>query len=136
MNQSRNVQRTLRVLLAEDDRDTAATQSELLRMYGHAVEVAYDGPAALESARARQPDVVLLDIGLPKTDGLEVARQLCADSATRAKRPFLVAITGHASIAAQRRGLEAGIDLYVVKPVDPVELEVVLRRFKNALGLP
>ena len=64
----------LRVLLVEDHPDAAASTALLLRYFGHDVTVARDGPAALELARRRAPDVALLDIGLPKMDGCEVAR--------------------------------------------------------------
>src|SRR4051794_24550182 len=65
-----------RVLIVEDNRDSARTLAILLELWGHIVALAYDGPTALEVARGSHPDVVLLDIGLPGIDGYEVARRL------------------------------------------------------------
>jgi CheY-like chemotaxis protein len=118
----------LRVLVVEDDEDTAASLSMLLRLYGYDVEAAADGPGALRAVQASRPDVVLLDLGLPKMDGWAVARQIRKQTGWR--RPFLVAISGYGTQADQFRSQEVGIDLHLVKPVDPEELEVLLKRFE------
>jgi CheY-like chemotaxis protein len=121
----------LRILIVEDDEDTAASLAMLLRLYGHEVEVAADGPSAFRALEANSPDVVLLDIGLPKMNGWQVAKQI-REKATR-KRPFLVAVTGYGMQADRLRSQEAGIDLHLVKPVDPVELLNLLRRFQTLI---
>jgi CheY-like chemotaxis protein len=121
--------RALRVLVVEDDADTADTLALLLRLNGYEVEVAADGSSALQAVRARGPDVVLLDIGLPKMDGWVVARRIREQ--TSWKKPLLVAVSGYGTQADQRRSQEAGIDLHFVKPVEPPELLRLLKRFER-----
>jgi two-component system, OmpR family, response regulator len=118
-----------RVLVIEDDQDTAATSAMLLRLQGCHVDVAVDGPNALRAVQERLPDVVLLDLGLPKMDGCQVARQICQQS--NGRRPLLVAISGYGTEADQIRSQEAGIDLHLVKPVDPEALQNLLQRFRR-----
>ena len=120
----------LRVLVVEDDEDTAASLSILLRLYGYDVEAANDGPSALRAVLASQPDIVLLDLGLPKMSGWVVAKKIREQTAW--KRPLLVAVTGYGTQADRLRSQEAGIDLHLVKPVDPQELENLLERFLRA----
>jgi CheY-like chemotaxis protein len=122
----------LRVLVVEDDPTTAAALAAFLRWHGHEVEVAGDGQAALESARACSPDVALLDIGLPGIDGHAVAREL--RQLKGEKRPLLVATTGHATAEDFARSEAAGIDLHLVKPVDATQLERLLERFRGLLA--
>ena len=119
----------LKVLVVEDHDDTAASLAVLLRLYGHQVEVAADGPSALRAVQASPPDVVLLDIGLPKMDGWLVAKQIREQ--TSWKRPLLVAISGYGTQADRLRSQEAGIDLHLVKPVEPDTLAHVLERFES-----
>src|SRR5262249_42094943 len=83
----------LRILVVEDDQDSAASVAMLLRLYGYTVEVAADGQAAWRAVQINQPDVVLLDLGLPKMDGWRVAKQIRKQNC--AKRPFLIAMTGY-----------------------------------------
>jgi DNA-binding response OmpR family regulator len=118
----------VRVLVVEDDEDTATSLAILLRLNGYEVELACDGPSALRTVQASPPDVVLLDIGLPQMDGWQVAKQIREQSA--GKRPLIVAITGYGTEPDRLRSQEAGIDLHLLKPVNPEELEKVLRRFK------
>jgi CheY-like chemotaxis protein len=120
--------RPLHILVVEDHKDTANTTAQLLTLYGFEVQVAADGMAALEAARSWQPDVVLLDIGLPGLDGYKVAKRLPALE----KRPLLIAVTGYGRDVDRRRSQQAGIDLHLVKPVDPEQLLTVLRRFQAA----
>jgi CheY-like chemotaxis protein len=117
----------LRVLVIEDDQDTAATFAMLLRLHGYEVEVAVDGPNALRAVQGSPPDVVLLDLGLPKMDGWQVAQQIRQLSIE--KRPLLVAVSGFGTEADRRRSQEAGIDLHLIKPVDAAELTDLLKRF-------
>src|SRR5262245_9596622 len=102
--------RRLRVLLAEDDPNAAALLAAFLRRAGHDVEVAPDGLSAVEAARDRPPDVLLLDLGLPRMDGWQVARTVQEQAGP--KRPLLVAVTGHGAEEDRRRSAEAGIDLH------------------------
>src|SRR5438128_1198646 len=88
-----NGQTGLRILIVEDDADTADSMAILLRLYTYDVLVASDGATALRTALEKQPDVVLLDIGLPKLDGWELAKQL--RSTLTGKRPLLIAISGY-----------------------------------------
>ena len=126
--------RKLRVLVVEDDTDTAESTALLLGLYGHLVQVAGDGPSALLSAQADPPDVVLLDLGLPGgMNGWEVAQRL-QEQATL-KKPFLIAISGYGRASDRYRSAEAGIDLHFTKPVNPDELQGVLKRFQ-AIILP
>jgi DNA-binding response OmpR family regulator len=117
----------LRVLVVEDDMDTSASVATLLRMDGHEVQVARDGRTAVRMSQESSPDVALLDIRLPGMDGYEVARRL-QERATK-KKPLLIAITGCGREQDRRRSAEAGIDLHLVKPVDPEALQRLLRRF-------
>ena len=114
----------LSVLVVEDDVDAAHSYEVLLRLFGHRVTVATDGPTAVELAATTGPDVALIDIGLPRMDGYGVAARLRAQSDGR--RPLLVAVTGYGADADRRRSHEAGIDLHLTKPVDPAALESLL----------
>jgi CheY-like chemotaxis protein len=119
----------LRILVVEDHDDTAASLSMLLHLNGYEVEVAIDGPSALEAVKASAPDVVLLDIGLPKMNGWLVAKQIREHDVWQ--RPLLVAVTGYGTQADRLRSQQAGIDLHLVKPVEPHALEDLLKRFEG-----
>ncbi|MDI1448888.1 ATP-binding protein [Polyangium sp. 6x1] len=114
----------LRVLVVEDNRDTADILKELLVLLGYRAEVAYTGPSGLDAGRRLAPDVVLCDLGLPGMDGYALARALRADPATA--RAYLIAQTGYGHAEDRRRAREAGFDLHMTKPIDPTELERVL----------
>ena len=116
----------LLALVVDDARDCAESLALLLRFWGEEAVVAYDGPAALEAARSRAPDVVLLDIAMPKMDGYELARRLRQTEGV--EQAPLVAVSGHGQEADVRRCKEAGIDCHFTKPVDPEELKQVLVR--------
>jgi PAS domain S-box-containing protein len=115
-----------RVLLVEDNPDSAEALRELLLLWGHEVEMAADGPTALAAAPVFQPDVVLLDIGLPGMDGYEVARALRRDE--RFVGLLLVALTGFGQAKDKEMAFQAGIDLHFTKPVDLAALEKLLAR--------
>jgi len=123
--------RGLRVLVVEDNVDTAFTLAALLRQEGHEVQVAPDGPTALQLAQGDLPDVALLDIGLPGMDGHDVARWLQTQPGE--KRPLLIAITGKDHEEDRRRSAEAGLDLHLLKPVEPDDLRRLLRRFQGII---
>jgi PAS domain S-box-containing protein len=112
-----------RVLVVDDNPDAAESLADLLRMLGHSVEVAYDGPMAIERARANPPDVVLCDIGLPGMSGYDVAQAL---RATAAERMRLIALSGYAQPEDVKHAIEAGFDVHVAKPCDPEEIERLL----------
>jgi CheY-like chemotaxis protein len=124
--------KVLRVLVVEDERDAAQSLAQLLEMSGHEVVLAADGRSALAAVEAAQPDVALIDIGLPDLDGYQIARHLQQLQAE--KRPLLVAITGHGHAEDYRRSREAGIDLHLVKPANPDQLRHLLRRFHAIVG--
>jgi two-component system CheB/CheR fusion protein len=109
-----------RILIVDDNVDGARMLARLLRSSGHAVDVAYDGPSALEAAQSRAPDVVLLDIGLPGMDGYEVARRLRRLDGL--DRTLLVAVTGYGQAEDRRRALDVGFDDHLVKPISPDDL--------------
>ncbi len=111
-----------RVLVVDDNEDGANTLAEVVEMLGHAVEVAYDGPTAIEKARAALPDVVLCDIGLPGMTGLDVARALRAVCAGGMR---LIALSGFAQSEDVRRATEAGFDAHVAKPCDVAQIRAV-----------
>ncbi|HET8539910.1 MAG TPA: ATP-binding protein [Anaeromyxobacter sp.] len=114
-----------RVLVVEDNRDSAEMLRLVLELDGHEVEVAASAADAVARTRAFLPDVVLCDIGLPDRDGYEVARDIRALPELAGVR--LVALTGHALPEDQRRASEAGFEAHLGKPVSPEELERVLR---------
>ncbi|HYH44950.1 MAG TPA: ATP-binding protein, partial [Thermoanaerobaculia bacterium] len=115
----------LRVLVVDDNADAAETVALLLRMWGYEARTANDGAQAFEVAAELDPEVVLLDIGLPGLDGYEVARRLRAGAQGGAR---LVAMTGYGRDEDRRRALEAGFDEHLVKPVEPATLRAVLAR--------
>jgi DNA-binding response OmpR family regulator len=118
----------LRVLIVEDDADCARNTAMLLGLFGHWATVAGDGASALDAARDIRPDVVLLDLGLPGMDGWEVAGRM---GPAGGKRPLVIAVTGFGMPDDHRRSSEAGIDLHLVKPVDPDCLLAILKRFRE-----
>jgi signal transduction histidine kinase/ActR/RegA family two-component response regulator len=117
-------ERAVRILVVDDNVDGAASLAMLLRLWGHDVAVAHDGPAALRAADAQRPQVALLDIGLPGMDGYELARRLRARPGL--DRTALVALTGWGQEEDRRRSQEAGFDHHLVKPVDLSALQELL----------
>lgn len=117
-------ERLLRVLVIDDDHDTADCLGQLVELWGHEVQVAYRGLQGLEMAAQSCPDVVLLDIEMPDMDGFTFASNLRARAA--ASECFLIAVTGR--MDDRRRGQcdASGIDLVLIKPVDGEILETLL----------
>ncbi len=111
------------VLLVEDSEDVRVALVELLELMGHRVEAVSDGLTAVQRARATRPQVVLVDLGIPGIDGLEVARRIRAELG---ETPRLVAMTGASRAEDRRLALEAGFDAHLVKPIEVTELEAVL----------
>jgi CheY-like chemotaxis protein len=122
----------LRILVAEDDASTATATAELLGLEGHEVHLAGDGASALEAVEAFNPDVVLLDIGLPVVDGYEVAKRVKGRNTL--KTPLLIALTGYGADADRAESAASGIDLHWVKPVDPDLLLTLLKRFQRVIA--
>jgi signal transduction histidine kinase/DNA-binding response OmpR family regulator len=116
-----------RVLVVDDNVDAADTVALFLRMEGHSVETAHSGPEAVERAKAFEPDVVLLDIGLPGMDGFEVARRLRALPATRLS--LVIALTGYGQKADQAHSRAAGFDHHLVKPADIAALAALITQW-------
>lgn len=119
-----------RVLLVDDNVDAAETLATFLDMLGMQTRMAHDGPAVLQAAREFEPDVVLLDIGLPGMTGYEVAQQLRADPQLAQVR--LIALTGWGAEEDRRRAREAGFDHHLTKPVDVGVLESLLKEVARA----
>jgi CheY-like chemotaxis protein len=113
-----------RVLIADDNHDTADSLGKLLALWGYEVRVTYDGLAALEAAQTYHPEVALLDLGLPGLDGYQVAQRLRQQPA--ATSMILIAVTGHQWKDAPRRSQEYGFDHHLVKPIDPELLKDLL----------
>jgi CheY-like chemotaxis protein len=117
---------TRRVLIADDNVDAADGLRRLLELQRHQVEVVHDGEAAVAALSRSEPEVVLLDIGLPGLDGLEVARRIRARGGGH--RPLLVAVTGLGRAEDRQRSAEAGFDHHLVKPIDLASLNALLDR--------
>jgi CheY-like chemotaxis protein len=113
--------RTRKVLVVDDNVDAADSLSMMLELSGHEVCTVYDGPAALAALPAFGPQVVLLDIGLPRMDGYEVARRI-RSTLPAGRDMLLVALTGWGQAEDKRRAREAGFDQHFTKPVDPLDI--------------
>jgi CheY-like chemotaxis protein len=121
-----------RILVADDLRDSAESLALMLRLGGHDIQTAHDGLEAVQAAAAFRPDVVLLDIGMPKMNGYEAARHIRQQP--WGKRMVLIALTGWGQAEDRRRTTEAGFDYHLVKPVEPKALEELLNGLKRANG--
>ena len=108
------------ILIADDNQDALESLALMLRLEGHEVHCASDGEEALALAGLRKPEIVVLDVGMPKLDGCEVARRIRAESWGRGA--VLVALTGWGQDIDRRRSREAGFDMHLVKPVDPATI--------------
>ncbi len=114
----------LHVLVVDDELDYAESVAALLRIHGHVPQIATDGHAALEAVETHRPEVVLLDIRMPGMNGWELARRIKAQAATK---PLLIAVTGVSGDEAQELSSACGIDWHLVKPVDPEQLQSLLK---------
>ena len=106
----------LRILVVDDNRDSATSMAKLLTMTGYQTHIAFDGVEAVEAAEKFRPDVVLLDIGLPKMNGYEVARTIRQQP--WGERPLLVALTGWGQEEDRQKSKDSGFDAHMVKPVE------------------
>jgi len=117
----------MKVLVADDNRDAALSLGALLEMSDHEVLIAHDGEEALKIARQAMPDVMILDIGMPRLTGDQVARAVRNEPWGR--HVFLVAVTGWGEPADKERAGAAGFDHHLTKPIDVDEIEKLLVDF-------
>jgi two-component system CheB/CheR fusion protein len=103
------------ILIAEDNRDLARSLAMLLNLVGFDVETVHDGRDALSAARARRPDAIILDIGLPGMDGFQVAEQMRSDPSL--ENILIIATSGYGPDMFQDRSQRAGFDHHLAKPV-------------------
>ncbi|HVK56803.1 MAG TPA: response regulator [Burkholderiales bacterium] len=113
-----------RILVVEDNVNSAEMLTAMLQLDGHEVQMTHEGATAIDMARSFQPDIILLDIGLPQLDGFEVARRVRASDET--KNVTLIALSGYGQPADRQRAKEAGFDHHLVKPVDRITLTSLL----------
>jgi PAS domain S-box-containing protein len=113
-----------RILCVDDNRDSADSLGMLLRFLGADVQIAYDGPSALEAIKICRPSIILMDLGMPELNGCEVARRIRQDP--QFQDVLLIAITGWGQEEDQRRSREAGFDHHLVKPVDLSALQALI----------
>ncbi|MGH3426649.1 MAG: response regulator [Mycobacteriales bacterium] len=113
------------VLIVEHNRDLADAMAELLRLFRYTVQVARDGSDALSESASSQPDAVILDLGLPKVDGLEVARRL---RQTYGSKVRLIANTTRSDEETRRKVSEAGFDEMLIKPVSIFRIVHAIQR--------
>lgn len=119
-----------RVLVVDDNADAAEMMATLLELDGHDVRVAHDAETALTVATQFAPDVGLFDIGLPETDGYELARRVRGD--TRLLNMYLVAVTGWGQDGDVRRAADAGFDWHLTKPAEPDDVRQVVAQAAEA----
>jgi len=119
-----------KVLVVDDNVDQALSLGTLLRLLGHDVRIAHDGSSALPLAREFNPEIALIDLGMPGLNGYELARSIRADAFLRGM--LLVAQTGWGQAEDRRRSSEAGFDEHLVKPLRPEDLQRVLETRRPA----
>jgi CheY-like chemotaxis protein len=120
-----------RVLVVDDNRDAAESLAVFLKLSGHDTYIAHDGLEAVDKAAQLSPDIILLDIGLPKINGFEAARRIREQA--QGRKLILVALTGWGQDADRQKSREAGFNAHLVKPVDAGVLANLLVEFP-ALG--
>lgn len=122
----------LRVLVVDDNVDTARGISLLMKSLGHEVQVCYNGNAGAAAALEMRPDLALLDLGLPGMDGFQLAAAIRSEESLRSTR--LIAISGYGQAEDRRRSLEVGFDDHLVKPVDIQTLKSILAATPRLAG--
>jgi CheY-like chemotaxis protein len=118
------VPRRFKILVVDDNPDSALSMAMMLSIMGHDARTAHDGESALASAETFLPEVVLLDIGLPKLNGYEVAQRIRKQAWGQSM--FLIAVTGWGQDEDRQRSSEVGLNVHMVKPVEPSALEKLL----------
>ncbi len=122
----------LRVLVVDDGRNAADILALFFEMEGHQVGVAYDGLEAVAQAELLRPQLILMDIGMPKLDGLEAARRIRSQEG--GGNIVIVALSGWDQEAHKRQCAEAGFDDHLAKPVEPNELRSLIDRYHGRLA--
>ena len=122
-----STRRPLRILVAEDNVVNQKVVSALLAKMGYAPDLVADGAEAVEAVKRQTYDVILMDVQMPGTDGLEATRSICSRSGTR---PWIIALTANAAEEDRRACLDAGMDDYITKPVTANSLMAALERAK------
>jgi CheY-like chemotaxis protein/two-component sensor histidine kinase len=123
---------THRMLVVDDNRDGAESLSQLLGMLGHEVRTAYDGVEAVEAARNYRPEVILMDVGMPRLNGYEATRQIRAQD--WGAEVAIIALTGWGQEGDRKLSKEAGCDGHLVKPVSLPDLERMLAEVRAGRG--
>lgn len=118
-----------KILVVDDNHDSALSLAMMLSIMGHETRTAHDGESAVSHAEEFLPDVVLLDIGLPKLNGYEVAQRIRESSWGGSM--FLIAVTGWGQEEDRQRSSEVGLNMHMVKPVEPSALEKLLSELKR-----
>ena len=116
--------RRFRILVVDDNHDSALSQAMMLSIMGHETRTAHDGESAVSTAESFLPEVVLLDIGLPLLNGYEVAQRIREQPWGASM--FLIAVTGWGQEEDRQRSAEVGLNVHMVKPVEPALLEKIL----------
>ena len=124
--------KSFRILVVDDNHDSALSQAMMLSIMGHETRTAHDGESAVACAESFLPEVVLLDIGLPKLNGYEVAQRIRETSWGAGM--FLIAVTGWGQEEDRQRSTQVGLNVHMVKPVEPAALEKILADL--AQGVP
>lgn len=122
----------LRVLVVDDNRDSADSATDILRLLGNRVETAYDGPGAVAAAQRFQPQVIVLDLAMPGMDGFEARRQLRAQPGLG--QSFMIAMTGFGNEDDKRRTRAAGFDAHLTKPVELDALIALMNEARERRG--
>ena len=117
-----------KILVVDDNHDSALSLAMMLSIMGHETRTAHDGESAVTTAEMFLPDVVLLDIGLPKLNGYEVAQRIRQSSWGASM--FLIAVTGWGQDEDRQRSSEVGLNVHMVKPVEPSALEKLLSELR------
>jgi DNA-binding response OmpR family regulator len=126
----------LSVLVVDDLMDAAVRLAVVLGYHGFHARAVCTSADALRACAESPPDAVVLDLRMPGLDGWELARRLGAREVPRGMRPLLIGVSGCGSEAARRKSVEAGIDLHLLKPVDPAVLVGVPKRFAEVIRRP
>jgi CheY-like chemotaxis protein len=121
-----------RILVVEDNRDNMTLIVDILSSLDHDVLQAFDGEDGLAKTRSEKPDLILMDLSLPKIDGWTATREIKADPALR-EIP-IIALTAHAMVGDRERALEAGCDDYITKPINLANLMAKLEKFLEHRG--
>jgi len=130
-DEEKNLRRTLRVLVVDDNEDSAATLGMLLNTMRHDVRIAHDGLDAINVADEFRPNVILLDIGLPKLNGYETAESIRRKP--WGKDVVIIATTGWGQVEAKERSKKAGFNYHMVKPVDLNALRSILASLEEGI---